>query len=165
MIVGIDPGVDGAIAFVEDGALVNVEDMPTLGDGPKGRRRVNASIFAVTMADAAHKATSHRGITHVFVEDVGPMPREGAVGAFSFGRGCGVLEGAIAALGLPYSFIRPQEWKRIIGIRAGAAKDASRSLAIRTWPTMAKLFARVKDDGRAEACLIALAGIKKGSAQ
>lgn len=102
-------------------------------------------------------------IEHAYIEDVGPRPQEGAVGAFSFGRGCGVLEGVVAACGISYSFLRPQEWKRIMGIVAGAKKDASRSLAIRTWPSQAKTFARVKDDGRAEAALIALAGIKKGN--
>src|ERR1700735_2442275 len=122
--------------------------MPTLGDGPKGRRRVNASLFAALFNEVR--------VEHAYIEDVGPMPREGSVGAFSFGRGGGVLEGAIAALGIPYSFIRPAEWKRIVGIKSGANKDASRSLAIRTWPAQARQFARVKDDGRADACLIAL---------
>jgi crossover junction endodeoxyribonuclease RuvC len=155
MIVGIDPGVCGAVAFIEGGQLLNVEDMPTLADGPKGRRRVNASLFTAIFTESRGR------VTHAFVEDVGTRPGEGAVGAFSFGRGCGVLEGVLAALGIPYAFIRPAEWKRLVGIPSGATKDASRSLAIRTWPTWAKTFARVKDDGRGEAALIALAGIKR----
>lgn len=152
IVIGLDPGVMGAIAVIEDGHLVSVVDMPTLGDGPKGRRRVNASLVAAAIPAGVHQA---------YVEEVGVRPGEGAVGAFSFGRGCGVLEGVLAALGVPYSFIAPAAWKRLIGISAGAAKDASRSLAIRTWPFEAKQFARVKDDGRAEAALIALAGIKR----
>jgi len=44
--------------------------------------------------------------------------------------------------------------------RAGA-KDAARSEAIRRWPTKGALFARVRDDGRAEAALIAVAGLMK----
>ncbi len=46
---------------------------------------------------------------------------------------------------------------------ADGAKDTARSEAIRRWPDKAGLFARVKDDGRADAALIAVAGLlKKG---
>jgi crossover junction endodeoxyribonuclease RuvC len=45
------------------------------------------------------------------------------------------------------------------------AKDAARSEAIHRWPAKAGLFARVKDDGRAEAALIAVAGLQKGAAR
>ena len=41
-IIGIDPGLDGAIAeLTEAGELVAIHDMPTLEDGAKGRRAVN----------------------------------------------------------------------------------------------------------------------------
>lgn len=39
------------------------------------------------------------------------------------------------------------------------SKDAARSEAIRRWPDHAALFARVKDDGRAESALIGIAGM------
>ena len=53
-----------------------------------------------------------------------------------------------------------------MGIPPGreGAKDAARAEAIRRWPNNAALFARVKDDGRAEAALIAVAGIKREGA-
>ena len=50
----------------------------------------------------------------------------------------------------------PAAWKRAVGLSL-ASKDASRSEAIRRWPAHAACFARVKDDGRAEAALIAVA--------
>jgi hypothetical protein len=49
-------------------------------------------------------------------------------------------------------------------VEARASKDAARSEAIRRWPNHAGLFARVKDDGRAEAALIAVAGLLRGQA-
>ena len=69
----------------------------------------------------------------------------------------------MAALGLPVAFLTPPNWKRLVGIPAGkeGAKDAARAKAIARWPAHANLFARVKDDGRAEAALIGLAGIMK----
>jgi hypothetical protein len=51
-------------------------------------------------------------------------------------------------------------------LRDGSAGRASVNApllaeAIRRWPDKAALFARVKDDGRAEAALIAVAGLRR----
>ena len=101
--------------------------------------------------------------TQAFVEFVGARPGEGPTGAFSFGRSCGVIEGVCAAAGLPVAFLTPPTWKRAVGIPPSkdGAKDAARSEAIRRWPDRAALFARVKDDGRAEAALVAVAGLAR----
>jgi hypothetical protein len=155
-IMGVDIGVTGAVALLEDtGELVDVFDTPCLNDGPAKRRTVNAPL----LAEIVFK--SH--VRLAFVEFVGPRPKEGAVGAFAFGRSRGVIEGVLAAAGIPVEFLTPPAWKRVIGIAPGkdGAKDAARSEAIRRWPSKASLFARVKDDGRAEAALIALAGLKR----
>ncbi len=156
LALGVDIGVAGAIAVLTSaGALLDVFDMPVLADGPAGRRNVNAALLAETVAK------SHA--TEAFVEFVGARPKEGAVGAFAFGRSSGVIEGVMAALGLPVVFLTPPTWKRLVGIPPGkeGAKDAARSEAIRRWPAHARLFARVKDDGRAEAALIGVAGLMK----
>jgi crossover junction endodeoxyribonuclease RuvC len=148
--IGIDIGVQGAIAILDQsGALVEIHDMPVLQDGPAGRRAVNAPLLASIIFK------SHAD--HAFIESVNARPGEGAVGAFAFGRARGVIEGVLAAAGVPCTFITPPTWKRAIGLTL-ASKDAARSEAIRHWPH-AELFARVKDDGRAEAALIAAAGI------
>lgn len=155
-VVGIDIGVAGALALVSrDGALVDVADMPTLRDGPAGRASVNAPLLAEIIAKWQARSA--------FVEFVGARPGEGAVGAFAFGRARGVIEGVAGALGLPVAFITAPAWKRLVGIAPGkaGAKDAARAEAIRRWPDQAGLFARVKDDGRAEAALIALAGLRR----
>jgi crossover junction endodeoxyribonuclease RuvC len=137
----------------ESGALIEVGDMPTLHDGPAGRRSINAVLLSEIVAK------SHA--TRAFVEHVGARPGEGAVGAFAFGRARGVCEGVLASLNIPVLFLTSPTWKRVIGIAPGkqGAKDAARSEAIRRWPQHASLFARVKDDGRAESALIAIAGI------
>jgi crossover junction endodeoxyribonuclease RuvC len=151
MIIGIDIGVTGGIAVLDkSGALVEIHDMPTLQDGPAGRRAVNAPLLAAIIFK------SHAD--QAFVEHVGARPGEGAVGAFSFGRARGVIEGTLAAAGVPCAFITPACWKRAVGLTL-ASKDAARAEAIRRWPNHAELFARVKDDGRAEAALIAVAGL------
>lgn len=156
VVLGIDPGVSGAIAVMSPtGDLLDVFDMPILADGSKGRSTVNAPLLAAIIRET--------GATTAFVEFVGARPGEGAVGAFAFGRCRGVIEGVTAALGLPTVFLTPPTWKRAVGIPPGAAgaKDAARSQVVRRWPALASKFARVKDDGRAEAALIALAGLMR----
>ena len=156
MILGVDVGATGALAVLTaDGELVEALDMPCLNDGPAGRRAVNGPLLAEIVA-RAHASMA-------YVELVGARPGEGAVGAFAFGRSRGVIEGVLAALGVPAKHIAPASWKRAVGLPAGreGAKDAARSEAIRRWPAKAGLFARKRDDGRAEAALIALAGMKR----
>jgi crossover junction endodeoxyribonuclease RuvC len=153
IVLGIDIGVSGAIAILSDGALIQVHDMPILHDGPKNRPSVNAPLLAEIIA------TSHA--ERVLIEWVGVRPGEGAVGAFAFGRARGVCEGICAGLSVPIQFITSPQWKRVHGIAPGknGTKDAARSKAIARWPGSADLFKRVKDDGRAEAALIAAAGV------
>jgi crossover junction endodeoxyribonuclease RuvC len=155
-ILGVDIGSAGALALItEAGELVDIADMPILRDGPSNRPAVNSPL----LAELVGCWRPHRG----FIEYVGARPGEGAVGAFAFGRSRGICEGVLAALGVPATHIAPAAWKRTIGIAAGkdGAKDAARSEAIRRWPAKAALFARVKDDGRAEAALIAIAGLRR----
>ncbi len=157
-ILGVDIGTRGAVSRLlvnlsGTAILLGVDDMPVLRDGPAGRPAVNAALLAELVA------RSH--VSRAFVESVGARPGEGAVGAFSFGRSRGCVEGVLAGLAVPVTFIAPASWKRAIGIPPGkdGAKDAARSEAIRRWPDKAAWFGRVKDDGRAESALIAIAGI------
>jgi crossover junction endodeoxyribonuclease RuvC len=71
---------------------------------------------------------------------------------FSFGRSLGIIEGIIAAYNIPVTFVTPGVWTK--GIGRGAGKDASRARACELYPSHQQRFARVKDDGRADAVLI-----------
>lgn len=160
MILGIDIGAAGALALLTDeGDLVDIADMPILRDGPAGRPTVNAAL----LADIVRRWSPCRA----YIEFVGARPGEGAVGAFAFGRSRGVCEAVLATLGVPAATIAPAAWKRIIGLPPGrdGAKDAARSEALRRWPANAAMFARIKDHGRADAALIAVAGMKREAAR
>ncbi len=153
IIIGIDPGLDGAIAVLtEAGELVAIHDMPTLLDGAKGRRAVNPALFAsIIYATQASRA---------YCELIGPRSTDGTTGAFGFGRTRGIIEGVLAAIGVPLEMIAPPVWKRCAGIAPGKEnKDSARSVAISRWPSQAALFARKCDCDRAEAALIGLAGL------
>ena len=156
LVIGIDPGLGGALALLtSDGVLLDLDDMPVLADGAAGRRAINAPLLAARVRAW--------GAGLAFCELVGPRPGEGAVGAFGFGRSRGIIEGVLGTMAVPVEMIAPAWWKRRIGIPPGkdGAKDLARSEAIRRWPAMADRFARKKDDGRAEAALIAVAGMTR----
>jgi crossover junction endodeoxyribonuclease RuvC len=148
-IVGIDPGISGAFALLVGGQIEQIIDMPTIM--VRGRARVTAA----GVVDNLVGLNPHR----VVIEEVGVMPRQGIASGFSFGYGAGILEGVCAALGHPVTMVRPNVWKREANVPAD--KGAARMMATRLWPDHANLFARVKDDGRAEAALLARWGMTK----
>ena len=136
-VLGVDIGNRGAIALIDArGELLEVHDMPTLDDGPKGRPASTRRSWRRLVASA--------GASLAYVEWVGPRPTDGAVQAFAFGRCKGVVEGVLAASGVPVAFLTPPQWKRLAGIAPGkaGAKDAARSEACRRWPAKAGLFQR-----------------------
>lgn len=143
--IGIDPGVGGAVAFLK-GAAASVYDTPVTSAGKReylvGGMR---DLFAMVDADDAC----------VVIEQVHAMPRNGSIGSFRLGHGLGLWEGILAALGIRYEFVTPQRWKRDLGIPAGADKSASLAAAQRLFPDARAQLARKKDDGRAEALLLA----------
>ena len=143
MILGIDPGQSGALAWVCEGALIEVLDMPTIE--VRGKRKINAGALVNIVNKRVPKM--------VVIEAVHAMPKQGVSSSFNFGYGAGLLEGICAALNYPIDLIPPATWKRGAGLPAD--KGACRQLAARYWPGAAHMFSRVKDDGRAEAALMA----------
>jgi crossover junction endodeoxyribonuclease RuvC len=151
MILGVDPGLTGAIAFFsQEGALIEVHDMPTttVKVGGKPRQRVCAIGLKNLIARAPVGSRA-------FLEQVGPSTS--AAGSFTFGRSVGVVEGVLAVFCIPVTLVSPQRWKPALGC-AGRDKSVSRAQAAMFFPSHAHLFNRVKDDGRAESCLIGLYG-------
>lgn len=148
LFCGIDPGVSGAVGFVDmAGAFTAVHDMPTTAT-TTGRRQIDPAALAEMLRQ--------HGPAFVLVERVGPRPGEGAVGAFAFGQTYGGILAVLAALALPHDVIQPASWKRRAGIPPGATKGVSIATAKRLLPDAAPHLSRVKDDGRAESLLLAL---------
>ena len=151
-ILGIDPGLSGAVALLTPDGELFVHDIPTLDVG--GRKRPDAVGLAHMFDAYAAQAPS------VWIEDVGVRPGEGAVGAFSFGKGVGMLLGVAAAHFMPVEVVRPATWKKAMGLPTGATKDESRARASALLPQHAGLWPLKKHDGRAESALIALYGLR-----
>jgi crossover junction endodeoxyribonuclease RuvC len=144
--IGIDPGISGAISCLENGKVKWVVDMPSVGKSTGKGFQVDAHGLADIM--------SGQGKCHVQVEVVHAMPGQGVTSMFSFGKSAGIIEGVLAAYEIPYSFVTPQKWKKKFGL-TGKDKDASRGLCLREHPEVADRLTRKKDNGRADAILIA----------
>ena len=41
LIIGIDPGISGALCFFEDGKVEEMLEMPVMAEGKKNKRQIN----------------------------------------------------------------------------------------------------------------------------
>jgi len=146
-IIGIDPGVTGAVAIISRSG-VGLYDTPTA--------LVKVGKTARTEYMPAEMAALLRGErnAHVFIEKVGAMPGQGVTSMFGFGKGFGLWLGILSALEIPYTLVTPQAWKKLM-MSGMADKDAARTRAQQLFPGAAAALSRKKDIGRADALLIA----------
>jgi len=164
--VGVDPGMSGAFAIwrPSDDMLL-VLDMPTHEINGKNR------IDLYRLSHELRGWDSVSRIVQVVVENVNAMPPmrdkfgqqrgAGTASSFAFGFAAGAAQMAVASLDLPMVLVVPQVWKKVYGLRGGAEnKDLSRQKASMLFPKHAHNWARKKDDGRAEAVLLAHYGSK-----
>ena len=149
--IGIDPGLSGAIAIISPESL-KIFDMPTMTveRNGKAKRQVSASELAEMLYLYSGRDC------HVYCERVSAMAGQGVTSVFSFGRSFGMIEGILAAFKMPVTFVPPATWVKAVG--RGQGKDASRARAMELFPSDQDQFKRVKDDGRADAALIAYWG-------
>lgn len=155
LVVGVDPGVSGALAFYDLRLkrLDHVMDMPTRIEKTlkgKTRTRVDPVALALTLD------TFQSRLIGAVVEYVAASPRDGVVGAFSFGFSTGLIHGVFSSMMIDVQMARPSVWKPLYGL--GIDKDESRLLASTLFPTENYFFSRKKDHGRAEAALLAKFG-------
>jgi len=151
IFIGIDPGLDGAIAAVDaNRTFAAVFDMPVLElkDGRKKKRTLDLRSLLKILTDLTAEEDCH-----AFIELVHSMPRQGVRSMFTMGEGYGALKMALTALRIPFEEITPQRWKKMLLYGTMKDKDASRSKAQQLFPSMS--LSRKKDHGRADALLIA----------
>ncbi len=151
--LGIDPGLQGALAVLDDaGALVAVHDVPILMlKTNRGTRRE----YDLPSLGRLLKPYAEPG-AHAIVEESQAMPKQGVASTFVIGVGFGVWLGLLGALEIPYTRVRPAVWKKTLGLR-GKDKEAARLRAQQLFPGAD--LQRKKDHGRAEALLLAHWGL------
>ena len=152
LIIGIDPGISGAICFFEDGQVKEIIDMPVMADGKKNKRQVNGPQTYNEISKRINKFPKKDII--VVIEQVSAMPGQGVTSMFNFGQSFGVLKGICSAMQLSMFFIRPAKWKKYFGL-IKTEKDASRTKVIEIFPYISSELSRKKDSNKADAVLIA----------
>lgn len=158
IVAGIDPGKSGALAVTYPDGTVRFFDVPRIK--LKNKDRPAWSEWGTTWIDALWPDFDGP-IDMIVIEDVSTRPNEGRVAAFNFGRTLGFAHAlAISIRPRPViHFVTPSIWKAKLGL-LNSDKGASREKCRTLYPGTAKDLGRVKDDGRAEAALIAHYGRK-----
>jgi crossover junction endodeoxyribonuclease RuvC len=144
LILGIDPGFTGALAIYDINSRVLVD----LADTPSTVKKDCKSAKAKTIVDVADIA--------LFISAWASQIRGCVVSMFNFGFVTGIVHGVVGSFFIPIHKTKPFIWKPLMGLTKD--KDLSRKKAKELFPSRAADFNRVKDDGRAEAALLAKFG-------
>lgn len=137
--LGIDPGKRGALAMLEpDSFTLTVWDMPPT------TAELHDLIAGLPLIKLCTLEKLHAG------------PQMSNTSVARMFESYGILKGALAWRDIPVKDVRPNVWKQKFGLSSN--KSASREMAMQRFPDAKEQFKRVKDDGRAEAALLALYG-------
>ena len=149
-IIGIDPGLSGGIAILDDLKIFDIYDMPIMSEGKKNKNQLNSA----QLVNIIKKNIIPSGDTFLIVEQVSAMPGQGVTSMFNFGQSFGSIKGICAALNLPIFFVRPAKWKKHFDL-INSSKDASRTKVIEMYPSISQRLSKKKDVNKADAILIA----------
>jgi len=122
LYIGIDPGQSGGIAVIRPAGPPQLEKMPA----------TDADLLALLEAIVQGRTWPPRA--HAVLERVHSMPKQGHVGAFTFGRSYGALQMALAAAGIPFDLVTPQKWQAALGCRSGGKKNVTKRRAQALFP-------------------------------
>lgn len=149
LVLGLDPGVQGAFALLGDDGVILPDDLPVhlAQHGQRAIKRHELDLHSLRLVLQQHV------ITHAYVERVTARPGQGVTGVFRFGEAFGLLTGLLVGLSVPLTFIAPKIWQRAHGV--GPSPDAARQRAVQLYPQVALQLARKRDCNRADALLIA----------
>ena len=140
--LGIDPGKKGALALIDDETM-----RVTCYDMPGTTRELHDLIAGLPIIKACT------------LEKLFAGPIMGRATLCTMFMDFGILKGALMWRDIPFTEVQPSKWKPAMGLSKD--KNASREKASQMFPDDAEQFKRGKDDGRAEAALLAWWGIRK----
>jgi len=143
--IGIDPGANGAIAWIDERGKSCVEKMPdTLQD-----------LWDLIQSIGFEVPDFKPYEVKAYIEQVSSSPQMGVKSAFTFGNGFGHLEMALTAAGIPFERVRPQVWQKAMGCMTKGDKNVSKRRS-------QELFPQIKvTHAIADALLIAAYGAKQ----
>ena len=160
IILGVDPGLTGAIAMLGHKAeFLHLEDIPVMQrmvSPRKGGVKNQVNCHAVKETLQLWLQPYHHNEVHAVIELPIAFPGQQIQTVASSFLTAGHLEGVIQCLGLAHTLVSPADWKKALNLTS--SKEQARATAIRRWPDAAHLLKRVMDHNRAESLLIAAYG-------
>ena len=150
--IGIDIGLDGALAVLEKGNITHLKVMPTF-KSTKARREYNAQEIYSFLLMFKDKNP------FVIFERTHAMPQIGVVQSYGLGKGTGIIIGLITALGYPYQIVHAKTWQKEMfrDINSKDTKQASKIIAQRLFPKesfLATERSKVMHSGLTDAVLL-----------
>lgn len=115
VVIGIDPGLGGAIAAVRriEGATYCLDTI--YWDGGSG-----------VIELLRHYANTWPK-PEVWLEKVNAMPKQGIASTWKFAQNFGFYTGAVPALQLPLRIVRPVDWQKGLGLPKVQSKTAHKN--------------------------------------
>jgi crossover junction endodeoxyribonuclease RuvC len=153
-ILGIDSGLRGGLALYSEDELLTFPIPIVVGKKLKNGKKLKDSIDMVELARMVDSWS--KDIKFAIIEQVHAMPNQGVTSMFNFGLVYGVIQGVISANFIPLKYVTPQTWKK--SLQVPADKKLARSRATELFPAYSNQWRKAKEDGKAEAAMIALYG-------
>lgn len=106
-ICGIDPGINGGLAFIDEtGYIIHLTSIPTISE--KKRKRID--IFSLKKLLLEYKPSI------VVLEEVHAFPKQGTVSMFRFGEAFGLIIGLCYGLDIKVITISCRQWQKCFGL-------------------------------------------------
>lgn len=119
--IGIDPGLSGGIAVIDEGN-------PFAYPMPETERDLFELLENVVYNSGAAPVAR--------IEVVHSSPQMGVKSAFTFGSGYGGLRMALIALKIQFEGVRPQAWQKALGCLTKGDKNVSKRKAQELFPSL-----------------------------
>jgi crossover junction endodeoxyribonuclease RuvC len=148
LIAGIDPGLKGGIAVLDDRTVIVAEPLPIM------QSEIDVKAIASLLLDPRPQL--------VVIERQQAMPKQGVSSTFKIGRNYGLLLGALQVLGYPVIEVRPHRWKQVVLRGQPKGKEAAIAFVSKRYPEVDLRPGRCRKphDGIADAVCIAAYGTK-----
>lgn len=146
-VVGVDPGLNGALCFLNSGTSIYFHEMPLI------QNEINVMRLSLDIKEFKPDM--------VYLELASSRPGQSCVSTFTTGRNYGMILAALYLSGFPFKIVSPSTWAKRMhqGVDGKLkAKEKSKIAIQRLSPLGAALLAG-KHDGKIDAYLIACYGL------
>ena len=124
LIIGIDPGQSGGIAWWTTDIGMSVTPMP------ETERDIYDTLSH--LFELGYEYDS--GLKFAYLEQVHSMPKQGVASTFKFGMNYGFLRACLMGNGMPFETVTPQKWQKALGCLSKGDKNVTKRKAQELFP-------------------------------